>query len=45
MGNGQGDLARAAEAKNVGFLADNEGDFFIFGGGGGARGGCFCGDG
>ena len=31
------DLARAAKAKQMEFLADNEGYFFIFGFGGGAR--------
>ena len=32
------DLARAAKAKKVGFSADFEGYFLIFGFGGGARG-------
>jgi hypothetical protein len=33
------DLARAAKAEKVGFQADFEGYFFIFGFGGGARAG------
>jgi hypothetical protein len=36
------DLARAAKAEKVGFLADSGGYFFIFGLGGGARAGCIC---